>query len=349
MSLREALLGCAAAAAVSTGLAWWLAGWLRRQGLVDVPGERSSHAVPTPRGGGIAVIAGAAAGIAVLHAMQPGAAPEPWLAAAVGMMALTGLADDMRGLPVWLRLLAQSACAALVIAHGLVLNRMPLPAPLDLPAGVLALPLTWLWLVGVTNLYNFLDGIDGYAAWQAMAGCAGAAMLGAGPALSAAAVATGGAVAGFLVWNWHPARIFLGDVGSTALGFFLAVCPLAVAEQDRPAAVFTMAMILWFFLSDGAYTLLKRLSRGEKIWTPHRGHLYQQMAGRLGRHDGVVVRVGAAGTALGAAAVAAYAGRSAAMQWAVAGLAVAAFWAYRHVVERAAGAEQRVAAGRAGR
>lgn len=349
MSLREALFGCAVAAAVSSALAWWLAGWLRRRGVVDVPGERSSHAAPTPRGGGIAVIAGAAAGMAVLYAMQPGVAPELWLAAGVGMMALTGLADDVRGLPIWLRLLAQSACAGLVMANGLVLDRLPLPAPLDLPAGVLRFPLTWLWLVGVTNLYNFLDGIDGYAAWQAMAGCAGAAMLGASPAVWAAAVATGGAAAGFLVWNWHPARIFLGDVGSTALGFFLAVCPLAVGEQDRAAAVFTMAMILWFFLSDGAYTLLKRLWRGEKIWTPHRSHLYQEMARRMGRHDGVVVRVGAAGTALGAAAVAAYAERSAGMQWAVAGLAVAAFLIYRQRVEQPAGVAERVAAGRAGR
>jgi UDP-N-acetylmuramyl pentapeptide phosphotransferase/UDP-N-acetylglucosamine-1-phosphate transferase len=193
--------------------------------------------------------------------------------------------------------------------------------------------LTWLWLVGVTNLFNFLDGIDGYAGWQAVVGCAGAAGMGLGPAMSAAAAAAGGAAAGFLWQNWHPARIFLGDVGSTALGFFLAACPLAAPPERRAEAVFAMAMLLWFFLSDGAYTLVKRLARGERIWTPHRNHLYQQLARRLGRHDAVVKRVGAAGTLLGAAAVGAYHLRDPRLEWAVMAVAAAAFAVYRHTVE----------------
>lgn len=327
---------CAAAAAsfvVAAAGAGWLAQWLRRRGVVDVPGERSSHATPTPRGGGIAVLAGTAAGLLLLRLAAGMALPPGPVLAAVGLIALAGLADDVRGLPAWLRLLVQTASAALVIAEGFALDRLPLPPPLDLPAGALAPALTWLWLVGVTNLFNFLDGIDGYAGWQAVVACAGAAGLGLGPAVSGAAAAAGGAAAGFLLQNWHPARIFLGDVGSTAMGFFLAACPLAAPPERRAEAVFTMAMLLWFFLSDGAYTLAKRLARGERIWTPHRSHLYQQLARRLGRHDTVVERVGAAAGLLGAAAVGAYLLRDPRLEWAVMAAAAGAFAAYRRLVE----------------
>lgn len=327
---------CAAAAvsfAVAAAGAGWLAQWLRRRGVVDVPGERSSHVTPTPRGGGIAVLGGAAAGMLLLRVGAGVELPGVPLLAAIGLIALTGLADDLRGLPAWLRLLVQTASAAVVVAQGFMLENLPLPAPLDLPAGVLAPALTWLWLVGVTNLFNFLDGIDGYAGWQAVLGCAGAIGMGLGPSMSAAAAATGGAAAGFLLRNWHPARIFLGDVGSTALGFFLAACPLTAAPERRAEAVFTMAMLLWFFLSDGAYTLVKRLARGERIWMPHRSHLYQELARRLGRHDAVVKRVGAAGLLLGGAAVGAYLTQDARWQWGVMAAAASCFFVYRHLVE----------------
>ncbi|MGC8881641.1 MAG: MraY family glycosyltransferase [Bryobacteraceae bacterium] len=331
---------------MSAVVSGWLAGWLRRRGVMDIPNERSSHSAPTPRGGGVAVLAGAAAGLALLHGWQGTHLPSAGILAAVALMALAGLADDVRGLPAWLRLLVQSGCAALVLAGGLKLERLPLPAPLDLPAGALAPLLTWLWLVGVTNLFNFLDGIDGYAGWQTVLACAGAALLGLGEPVTAAAICLGGAAVGFLAWNWHPARIFLGDVGSTAIGFFLALAPLAAPVERRPEAVFTMAMLLWFFLSDGAYTLLRRLVQGEKIWSPHRSHLYQQLARRLGRHDAVVVRIGAAGTLVGAVAVAAYVARDPGRQWAVLGMAVALFLVYRHRVEHARRAPAAAAAGR---
>ncbi|MGB9609488.1 MAG: hypothetical protein ACPL7M_00835, partial [Bryobacteraceae bacterium] len=125
-----------------------------------------------------------------------------------------------------------------------------------------------------------------------------------------------------------------------------ALAPLAAPVERRPEAVFTMAMLLWFFLSDGAYTLLRRLVQGEKIWSPHRSHLYQQLARRLGRHDAVVVRIGAAGTLVGAVAVAAYVARDPGRQWAVLGMAVALFLVYRHRVEHARRAPAAAAAGR---
>lgn len=341
-SLGVVAVGAAVVAAVLTG---WLARWLRRRGIVDVPNERSSHSSPTPRGGGLAVLAAAAFTLAGMHAWQGVPVPHAWIIGAVALLALAGLADDVRGLPPWLRLLVQTAGVALVLAGGFGLERLPLPAPLDLAAGVLGPLLTWLWLTGVTNLFNFLDGIDGYAGWQAILGCAGALALGLEPAMMAAAAAVGGAMAGFLVWNWHPARIFLGDVGSTAIGFFLAAAPLTAPPARRAEAVFTMAMLLWFFLSDGAYTLLKRLVRGERIWSAHRSHLYQELARALGRHDAVVVRVGAAGTALGAAAAAAFVARSPGGQWGALAAGGAAFLFYRRRVER----EQALAAAASGR
>ncbi len=287
----------------------------------------------THAAGGIAVLGGAAAGLLLLRVTTEVHLPPVPFLIAVGLVALVGLADDFRGIPAWLRLLVQTASAAILILQGFVLEQLPLPAPLNLPAGVLSPLLTWLWLVGVTNLFNFLDGIDGYAGWQATVGCAGVISLGLGPAMSAAAAAVGGAVAGFLCHNWHPARIFLGDVGSTALGFFLAASPLTAPLEWREEAVWAMGMLLWFFLSDGAYTLVKRLARGERIWTPHRSHLYQQLARQLGRHDAVVKRVGLAGGLLGAAAVRAFMLREPLWEWAVVVVAAASFAAYRHLVE----------------
>jgi len=246
--------------------------WLQSRAILDVPNERSSHTAPVPRGGGIGLLT------ALLPAWLIAASlsSEHGLALAVlapGALALALLSwiDDRRSLsPLW-RLLVQAIVVAIGIAalsgRGPVFQGL-LPPWLDpWVAGFL-----WLWFV---NLYNFMDGIDGITGVETVSlgvGLALLAFIGVGldplPPLLIAAAALG-----FLVWNWHPARIFLGDVGSVPLGFFLGGLLIAAAE----AGAWEAALILpLYYLADATYTLLRRAWQGERVWQAHRQHFYQR-------------------------------------------------------------------------
>jgi UDP-N-acetylmuramyl pentapeptide phosphotransferase/UDP-N-acetylglucosamine-1-phosphate transferase len=263
--------------------------FLRRRALFDIPNERSSHAVPTPRGGGIAVLGAlllvwiglGITGRAPLRigAMAPGAA----LVAAVSWI------DDVRGVSPALRLLAQGAAVAVGLAllpegGGILPDRLG-PAP-----AIAALGLLWLWFV---NLFNFMDGIDGLAGSEAAAIGGGLALYaGIGNGVDSGLAALGasllGAAAGFLVWNWSPARIFLGDVGSVPLGYGLGFLLLDLALSGH----WKIALILpLYFLADATLTLGRRLVRGERIWLAHRRHFYQCAVQRGLSHAAVVRRV----------------------------------------------------------
>lgn len=293
---------------LAAGLASWLGTWgliraLKRTGVLDRPNPRSSHAVPTPRGGGIAV-AGAilAAWIAVLAAA--GALRETWvvLAAALGL-ALLSWRDDRAGLPVHVRL-AGHAVAVLA-----ALWSMPEAAGLFgawLPAwlGLAAVALAWLWFV---NLFNFMDGIDGLAGGEALSlglGVAAVALLaGADSALWAMAGAVVAAALGFLVWNWQPARIFLGDVGSVPLGFLLGYLLLRLAQAGQWRAALILPL---YFLADASITLALRAARGERVWQAHRDHFYQRaVAGGMSHAQVAVLALGCNAALIGCAAVAA--------------------------------------------
>ena len=207
------------------------------------------------------------------------------------LIALVGLTDDgSGGLPILVRLALQIAASGLVIYEAGGLERLPLPEPLNFQLGALAVPVAVLWIVGVTNLYNFLDGIDGFAGLQGAVVGLGAAFLGLGN-LFVVGFAVAGACIGFLLHNWHPAKVFMGDVGSGTLGFILAALPFQLDTSQRGKGVFIVAMCLWFFLSDGVFTILSRTLRGEKAWTAHRSHLYQRLVRTGLRHDQVVGKV----------------------------------------------------------
>lgn len=278
------LLGVLAAAAIGTR---WLAGFLRRRAVLDRPNERSSHARPTPRGGGIAVVVTIAGGWAALALV--GAAASPPLAIALGAALLAGVswADDLRGLSAGIRLAAQAAAVALGIAalpgDALVFQGL-LPPALDRALTFVA----WLWFV---NLYNFMDGIDGMSGVETaslgigLALVAGIAHTAPEPALGLVVAA---AVLGFLIWNWHPARIFLGDVGSVTLGYALGWLLIMAAASGLWAAALILPL---YYLADATVTLLRRIARGEKFWRAHREHFYQIAAsGTLG-HAGVARNV----------------------------------------------------------
>ena len=274
ISLRLALIfgGTLAASLVLTGL---LRHWLLHRQILDRPNERSAHAVPVPRGGGIAVLA-------VLLPAWVLLAPQLWpLLLAAAALGAVGWWDDLKGLRPWPRLVAQGLAVALglwqlgPVMHGL------LPAPLDLALSALL----WLWFV---NLFNFMDGIDGIAGVEAISIGLGLVVIGLWFAtfgdLAALSAGLVGAVLGFLYWNWHPAKLFLGDVGSQALGFLLGFLLLRTAADGAWAAALILPL---YFLADASWTLLRRTIARENIMSAHAQHIYQQ-AVRLGRNHGEV-------------------------------------------------------------
>jgi UDP-N-acetylmuramyl pentapeptide phosphotransferase/UDP-N-acetylglucosamine-1-phosphate transferase len=251
-----------------------LAAWARSRSYLDIPNARSSHVVATPRIGGVALVVGVLAGVFVLLATRggPGSHTLVVLGGSVGIAAL-GLLDDFRQLPALVRLVVQLLVAGLV-----VITVGPLRLPL-LDAGAVATLLSVVWIVAVTNAYNFMDGIDGIAGGQAVvAGVAWAIVA------RALGVADVGAVAlllaagscGFLLHNWHPARVFMGDAGSGFLGFSFAALPL-LAPDASPAAIWPAALVLWAFLFDTGATLVRRAVRGEHLLTAHKSHIYQRL------------------------------------------------------------------------
>ena len=323
------------AAAAAFLAAWLVTAWMvrhaHRVGLLDEPNVRSSHTTPTPRGGGLGVCAGVAAGWAV--AAYSHQAPHWALGVALLAVAAVGFWDDMaRGVPAGVRFPLQALASLAIIAALGPIERFPLPAPLDLPLGWLSWPLTLFWMVSVLNIYNFLDGIDGFAGTQGLvAGLAMVFLPGPEPSRWLGAVIAA-ACAAFLHWNWHPARIFMGDVGSTMLGLLFASAPLAA--EKRGAAVFSMTLLLWFFLADGTFTILRRVRRGEKIWEAHRSHLYQRLVIAGLRHSTVSARVGLMMAGVAALAVWAAHRNTPASAWLALGVALAGFWLYWHWVTR---------------
>ena len=279
VSLRFALLfllslGCSLAL---TGL---LYRWLLKRRILDRPNPRSSHSAPTPRGGGIAVLA-------VLLPAWWLIDPRLWpvLLAALALAAV-GWWDDLKGISPWPRLLVQAAAVAvglwslLPVADGQFSGGL-LPQPFDM----LLAGFAWLWFI---NLFNFMDGIDGIAGGEAVSIGLGLAVvaiwIGGFGDLAALAVALAGAALGFLYWNWHPAKIFLGDVGSQALGYLIGFLLLSAAGNGAWAAALILPLYFWV---DATWTLVRRTAAGENVFAAHAQHFYQRSL-RLGRrHDQV--------------------------------------------------------------
>jgi len=241
---------------------------LRRLTVLDVPVERSSHSVPTPRGGGAPI----AVGLLVAASLAPRAGDTGLaFAVAVGFFGLLGLVDDLRGLSALSRL-ALAAVGATGVAALLVL-RLTLP-PLALAAAV---AVAAVWLVGFVNAFNFMDGVNGISAAHALIGGVAYACLGAwrqdGFGTAAGLALAAGACA-FLPWNAARARVFLGDVGSYSIGAALAVLAVRLIADGVPAEVVAAPVAL--YVADVAWTLQRRIRRGERWLEAHRTHVYQR-------------------------------------------------------------------------
>jgi Fuc2NAc and GlcNAc transferase len=267
---------------VSAALTWWIRSYCLAHGIVDVPNQRSSHTRIVARGGGIGFSFLFLAAIAALGSANA----IPWRAA-IGiagggtMIALTGWFDDLKGLSQLTRIVFHLAAAAWAVAW---LGPVPPILPGSTVWGWFSQLLGVLAIAWMVNLYNFMDGTDGIAAVEAVtvAGLAGALCIVAGVAgLGHVYWLLAAAVAGFLIWNWPPARIFMGDAGSGFLGFAFAALTLWSAAQDI-TLLWPCVILLSVFVADATTTLLRRMANGERWYEPHRSHAYQKIARRKG-------------------------------------------------------------------
>jgi Fuc2NAc and GlcNAc transferase len=283
---------------LSFALAWALTALVRtlasRAKLIDMPNARSSHQQPTPRGGGLAIVVS----LAVVSPWLAGADPTSVRLAADVIpatlaVAAIGFVDDRWQLPAWPRAALHVIAGVWIIHH---LPGLPMVEVLgvNLGAGAVGTALALLYLVWATNLFNFMDGTDGIAASQAILVSVGAAVLQGfhlggmawlGPVLVACCCA------GFLVWNWPPARIFMGDVGSGFLGLLVGGMTL-VYGLEAPALFWVWMILQGTFMVDATTTILRRFARGQRVTQAHRSHAYQHLARRVG-HQPVMLAYGA--------------------------------------------------------
>lgn len=283
----------AATCALSSTLTWWAVRYAQQRRLLDLPGQRRSHSVPTPRGGGIAIVLAILA-CGLLPAIVAGSAGFPvpaWLlAAAVAAVALVGWLDDHGGLSARLRFLVHCLAATLVFAapllHALLVPQGQGNAVPSLGLAIVVAAIVTLGIVWSVNLHNFMDGIDGLLTMQALfVFCAlGALLVGHGDGEQGRQLLVwAAACAGFVPFNFPRARIFMGDVGSGALGLLVAVALLW--QAGTPGIASASGLVLCSaFVTDATCTLLLRMLRGRRWYSAHREHLYQWLVRRGGSH-----------------------------------------------------------------
>jgi Fuc2NAc and GlcNAc transferase len=261
--------------------------------LMDVPNARSSHSVPTPRGGGVSIVVVFLVALFLLTGTQlVSLTTMAALAGAGVIIAVIGFMDDHGHIAARWRLLGHFAAAiwALIGFGGL--------PPIDvfgtmLNLGIVGHVLAAFYLVWMLNLYNFMDGIDGIASVEALTACCSASLLYALTGFSDliwAPLVLAAAVAGFLYWNFPPARIFMGDAGSGFLGIILGLLSLQAAWAS-PQLFWAWLILLGVFIVDATFTLIRRLVRGDKVYEAHRSHAYQFASRRHGKHLPVTLAV----------------------------------------------------------
>ncbi|WP_431080203.1 MraY family glycosyltransferase [Pseudomonas thivervalensis] len=265
-------------------LTWGLRRYALANSLIDQPNARSSHTIPTPRGGGVAIVLSFLGALIVLFFL--GVLPMRSVAALIGagsFVALNGFWDDHVHLAARWRLLGHFVAAfwALYWVDGLAPFSL---FGLNIELGLFGYVIAAFFLVWMLNLYNFMDGIDGIAGVEAISVCAGATLLywleGEAPWEP---LLLGGAVLGFLWWNYPPAKIFMGDAGSGFLGMTFGIFALQAAWISSNL-FFAWLILLGVFIVDATLTLIRRLLRGEKVYEAHRSHAYQFASRHYKRH-----------------------------------------------------------------
>jgi Fuc2NAc and GlcNAc transferase len=252
--------------------------YAERRQIIDHPNERSSHVVPTPRGGGLVIVA-IVTGTGLWFEKEAGWGRSLIFLACGLIIAWLGWRDDVASLPARFRFAVQGLVAAVSI-YGLgYFKTVTIPLVGELQLGVVGVVITFLWIIGLTNAYNFMDGIDGIAGGVALAAALGWMMLASNMHnlfVFWIALAIAASSLGFLGHNWSPAKIFMGDVASTFLGYTFAALPLLSADQGGDALMLG-TLLMWTFILDTSITFFQRLFKGEKLLYGHRSHLYQRL------------------------------------------------------------------------
>ncbi len=259
--------------------------WSKRRNILDVPNERSSHAAPTPRGGGLIIATVCLFVLCVYCSIFQIKYCWSYLIGATIIILISWL-DDLFSVSVLLRFLCHGLAAFLTVWSLGYWESLYLPFGGTIYLGKFGFFFTFLWIVWMVNAYNFMDGIDGIAAMQAVTAGVGWMVVG---YLSGSEIAGfyGGVIAisslAFLIYNWQPAKIFMGDVGSAFLGYSFAAMPLLAknerAEDNASSLLLPLIAVslVWLFLFDTILTFFRRFFNGEKVWQAHRGHIYQRL------------------------------------------------------------------------
>lgn len=289
MEIQSFMLHCLFAlviAGLSAALTFLL---VRHLKAFDVPNERSSHTKVTPRGGGIAIVTAFLFGILIIHFV--GHTVPIHTTYFLGFLfstfviATLSFYDDFHAVSFKVKLGGQITAIIVGLSTGIVIDMAHLPVWGEVYFGVWAYPLTFIWILGLTNAYNFIDGLDGLAASTAVIAALFLAYItfqqGSHFIYLASLVLAAGSL-GFLMFNWSPAKIFMGDVGSTFLGLAFAVMAVIAARYDHShTSLFVVPLLLFHFIFDTAFTFVRRLQAGENIFAAHRTHLYQ-LLNRIG-------------------------------------------------------------------
>lgn len=262
--------------------------------IIDIPNHRSSHSVPTPRGGGLAIVISFLIALAFLHIFGYINSNLTWAYAVAGTItACLGFMDDRHHIDAKWRLLAHILASILMLFW---LNGFPalvvLGQEIQFTSALNIFGI--LYIVWLLNLYNFMDGIDGLASVQAITVCVGGGLLylqmGNNEDAAVLPFVLGAAISGFLVWNFPPAKIFMGDAGSGFIGLLIAGLSIQAAWVS-PNLFWSWIILSGVFITDATVTLMRRMFRGAKVFEAHRSHAYQHAAIKYGSHKVVTVTV----------------------------------------------------------
>ncbi len=272
--------------AVSALVNWVM---LRRVRILDIPGDRSSHEAPTPSSGGLGIVLSFLLASVTIHLLGDSARMSaghfPGFIVSALLVAGISLYDDIAPQPFHTKLVAQLVAVLMVLASDIVIRALYFPGlgHIELAWGGYAL--TAIWILGLANAFNFMDGLDGLAGGTAVIVAVYFAVINSGQGnvfvtIISTSLAAGSL--GFLLFNFPPARIFMGDVGSAFLGFVLATLAVVAAQDTQtPTPLLVMPMLLFNFIYDTLFTLWRRWRAGEAVIAAHKGHLYQ-LANQLG-------------------------------------------------------------------
>ncbi len=254
--------------------------WLGRR-LLDIPNNRSSHTIPTPRGGGIAIVLATLLTLLLAGMLGMASPAMVYLIIPGLLMAILGVSDDLLTLNIRVRLIVQLITACII--SGVILYNSTLPLLIAAALGLFAI----IGIVWLTNLYNFMDGINGLAALQTIFVCCSMSLLfflqGTHNDTTLLMLTLSSASLGFLYWNFPHAKLFMGDAGSLFIGITLATLMAWSSHNDAKVACLWL-ILLSAFIVDTSYTLLTRLITGQKFYLPHRSHFYQKIALKLNSH-----------------------------------------------------------------